>query len=97
MGPKKLFGQLGYRMNEYLFNCLICTISRPRKAAGKIKLPGKEYAAYGEAASPLGAFSPLLWSTAFTWEQRHKNELDLNRLRSARTIQLDWAWEQTWT
>lgn len=84
-------------MNEHLFDCLTCTISRPRKAAGKIKLPGKEDAAYGEAVSPLGAFSPLLQSTAFTLEQRHKNELDLSHLRSVRTIQLGWAWEQTWT
>lgn len=84
-------------MNEHLFDCLTCTISRPRKAAGKITLPSKEYSAYGVAASPLGTSSPLLRSTAFTWEQRHKNELHRNRLRSVRTIQLDWAWEQTWT
>lgn len=48
--PKKLYSQLGYRMNEHLFVCLTWNISRSRKAAGKIKLPGKEYAAYGEAA-----------------------------------------------
>lgn len=68
MSPKKLYSQSGYKTNEHLFDCLTCTISRHRKAAGKTKLPGKECAAYGEAASPLGAFPPLLQNTAFTWQ-----------------------------
>lgn len=90
MGPKKLYSQLGYRKNEHLFDCLTAPSTGPGRLQERLSCQA-EYAAYGEAASPLGAFPLLLRSTAFTWEQRHKNELDLNRLRTVRTTRLDWA------
>lgn len=56
------------------FGCLTCTSIGPRKAAEKIKLAGKEQAAYGKAVSPSGAFPPLPQRTAVAWERRDKNE-----------------------
>lgn len=93
MSPKMLYSQVGYKMNEHLFDCLTCTISRCRKAAGKTKLPDKEYAAYGEAASPLGAFPPLHQTIHMAAETQEWTWPKMSEKYEDR----DWAWEQTWT